>query len=715
MTPLLLAALLTISPAAGKIKVDGHLNDPGWAGATRVTTFYEVEPGDSTPPPVPTEALVTYDKHNIYVAFECTDPSPEEIRAHLEDRDSAFQDDFAGIMIDTFNAQRRGYEFFVNPLGIQMDLLTSEGSGEDGSWDTLWESAGRITEKGYIVEIAIPFKSLRFPNESEQSWRLSLFRVYPRDFRYQISSVPVDRNKNCFLCQWQEMTGLREIKPGRNVEIIPSFTAQRNDEREDSSLPFEEGGVVGEGSLNASWSVTPNLTFNAAINPDFSQVEADVMQLDVNSRFALFYPEKRPFFMEGSNIFDTPLNVVYTRAIADPNWGLKFTGKEGKMTYGIVTAQDDIANFTLPGAESSSLASWNHALSSSIFRIKRDVGEDSSIGLIATHREGGDYHNTLFGFDGRIRLGKNDFITGQIVTSDTQDPLLSDGSMNGESRNGIAANVEYSHEAEEWSWSLEGEIKDDDFRADLGFIPQVGTKSTHGYLSRTWYGKKGAFFSRVQPSLYTTAVWNENSLLLDRTSGIRIFLQMPLQTSFFAGLERNFEHYDGEDYNRSVFWSFWNMRLSKSFSLNSGLTLGDKVDYANNRLGDRYDWHSGMTWQPGRHFKAMGTVQQEKLSDGETIFRARLYIFRFNYHLNRRAFIRALFQNQDLSRNPSLYVDEVSSKEKAWATQLLFSYRMNAFTLLYLGYSDNGIEDDWTPKTTMGRSYFLKLSYAFRP
>src|SRR5215210_3993296 len=330
-----------IERAASEIKVDGVLDEAAWQTAAVVALKYETRPGENTPPPVATETLVTYDDGHIYVAFRAHDPDPSAIRAHLSDRDDAFSDDFVGIVLDTFNDERRAFEFFVNPLGVQMDMFIDDVSGnEDASWDTIWSSAGKITADGYAVEIAIPLSSLRFPRtEGEQTWGFDALRFYPRSQTARISSHPLDRNVNCYLCQASKMSGFSGITPGRNVELAPTVTSARTDQRQDlPSGPFDEGKLESDLGLTAKWGITPNLTLNAALNPDFSQVEADAAQLDVNTQFALFFPEKRPFFLEGADFFATPFDVVFPRNVADPSWGLKLTGKEGKNAVGVFAA-----------------------------------------------------------------------------------------------------------------------------------------------------------------------------------------------------------------------------------------------------------------------------------------------------------------------------------------------------------------------------------------
>ncbi|HEX7503542.1 MAG TPA: DUF5916 domain-containing protein, partial [Acidobacteriota bacterium] len=302
------------------IKIDGRITEEAWKDALRLTIDYEFQPGNNTPAPVKTECLLLYDSKNIYAAFRAFDPDPAAIRAHLTDRDNAWNDDNIGIWLDTFNDGNRAFFFSVNPFGIQGDEMFSNGGDmEDGTWDAIWSSAGQLSADGYAVEIAIPFEALQFHRRAgDLTWGVLLYRNYPRSVRHQIVSVPLDRNQSCFICQSPKITGLAGVKPGRSIELDPTLTAQRSDERPDFPAgPLEKAESKADVGVSGKWAFTPNLTLSGTLNPDFSQVEADAMQFRINTQFALYYSEKRPFFLEGKDFFATPFEAVYTRTVAD--------------------------------------------------------------------------------------------------------------------------------------------------------------------------------------------------------------------------------------------------------------------------------------------------------------------------------------------------------------------------------------------------------------
>ena len=336
--------------------MNGVLDEEAWAVAQAIPLPFEWQPGDNIPAPVKTECLVTYDIHNLYIGFRCFDPEPKKIRAHLMDRDDTdtlILDDHLSFMVDAFNDERRAFQFRVNPMGVQADAIFSELEGyEDFSWDAIWSAAAKITDWGYAVEVAIPLSQLRFrKSEGPQTWGFSAERSWPRDARHRMTSHPRSRNVNCILCQFNKLTGFEGIVPGKNIELNPTFTASRTDAMDMAGYPdgsLERGKAADEVGLTAKWGITPNLILNATANPDFSQVEADVAQLEINRRFALFYPEKRPFFLEGADFFLTPVQAVFTRTVADPLWGTKLTGKSGRTAMGFFGAQDEITNLVFP-------------------------------------------------------------------------------------------------------------------------------------------------------------------------------------------------------------------------------------------------------------------------------------------------------------------------------------------------------------------------------
>ena len=389
----------------GDIVVDGKIDDAAWQGALELSLDYEVQPGDNIPAKVRTTVRIGYTGDALYLFFKAQDPNPSTIRANLSDRDAMFHDDWVGVFLDTFNDNRRSYEFLANPLGVQGDLIrneTNRTNQEDASWDGLWISAGRLTAEGYQVELRIPFATLRFPADApEQRWGISLIRNWPRDKRYQLASHRVPRGSNCFQCQWTKYEGIAGVQQGRNIEIAPTLTMGKLQVRDAPGTPWRSGKTAIEPGVDVSWAPSPNMTLNATLNPDFSQVETDQLELDFNSNFALFYQEKRPFFLEGADYFTTQFDVLYTRQIADPDFGLRITGRNGRSAYGAIVARDATTVLLVPGVLGSGFRQLDQQANVAVGRYRYDLNKHASIGAIGTFRTGDDYVNNVAGLDAR--------------------------------------------------------------------------------------------------------------------------------------------------------------------------------------------------------------------------------------------------------------------------------------------------------------------------
>jgi hypothetical protein len=505
----------------GSIKIDGNLDDDAWRQALQIQVNTETHPGENIPAKVQTVAYLMEDGNSLFVAFDARDPEPNAIRAYLRDRDSAYNDDFVGVVIDSYNDERRAFEFFSNPLGSQMDLTNDDiNQQEDDSWDAIWNSAGQITDSGYIVEMEIPLNQLRFQKMAgKQVWGLDVIRMYPRDNRTRIGSNPLDREVNCYLCQFSKIQGLEDTEPGRDLEIVPTLTASRTDTRDDPAVdPMVQGDVESEAGLNLRWGITPDLTANLAINPDFSQVEADVAQLDVNNQFALFFPEKRPFFLEGSDYFRTPIQAVFTRTVADPTVGAKLTGKRGNNTFGVYAADDAKTNLLFPGAYSSDSESLDVSNTAVVGRYSRSFGNASQVGAVMTARSGDDYHNYVGGFDARWKISDQHTVKAQLLRSDTEypDQIAVDFEQPLNAFSGSAAQLQYNYDSRNWFAYANHEMFDAGFRADSGFVTRVDYDQQALGFGRRWHGDEDNWWTRLRANAEYNIAHDEHGRLLER-------------------------------------------------------------------------------------------------------------------------------------------------------------------------------------------------------
>jgi hypothetical protein len=709
-----------IERAASAITIDGVLDEAAWEHAAVVELKYETRPKENQPPDVETQTLLTYDNDFLYVGFRAHDPDPSAIRAHLLDRDKAFSDDFVGIVLDTFNDERRAFEFFVNPLGVQMDMFQDDVAGsEDETWDAIWHSAGKINGTGYAVEIAIPWSSLRFPRtEGEQTWGFDALRFRPRSQRARISSHPLDRNVSCYLCQESKMTGFSGVTPGKNIEIAPTATAARTDRRDDFPQgKLTEGDVESELGLTAKWGITPSLTLNAAINPDFSQVEADSAQLDVNNQFALFFPEKRPFFLEGADFFSTPFQAVFSRNVADPAWGVKLTGKEGKHAVGVFAARDDRTNLIFPGSNLSSATRLDVETDDAVVRYRRDLGSSSAVGLLFTGRDGDGYRNHVAGIDGRYRMNDSDVFRGQFLRSQTEYPgsIVEEFDQPAGSRNDHAYWLSYDHNSRNWTGYARYEDVGRDFRADMGFMPRVDYTFMLAGLGHIWHGDRRGF---TRASL--TGDWDrredQSGQLLEEEYEVTFTTNGPRQFYFEldGGVRDCF--FNGVTFDETFSSLYTEIQPTGDLFFSLFLRLADDIDFVNTQAGDVVQIEPTVRYNFGLHLRTVLSHLYQKLDvrDGN-LFTANLTQLSTVYQFNIRTFLRAILQYTDIDRTPALYIDEVDARTETLFSQLLFSYKLNPQTVLFVGYSDNSLGDDRIDLTRADRTLFLKLGYAWVP
>ncbi len=706
------------TPAAPVI--DGRVDPAEWAGAARVEVDIEYQPADNRPADVRAEALIMEDGETLFVAFLAEDPDTSSIRAYFKDRDAIVVDDWMSVVLDTFNDERRAYAFTVNPLGVQADAIFDDVNGRlDDSWNGIWDSAGRIIESGYSVELAIPFKQLRFSDtESVQTWGVDFVRQYPRDQVTLISSNPRNRDISCYLCQIAKADGFHNLERGRNLEIIPTVTASASKDR-----PSGQGDWLGadesEGGLDVRWGITPDMYLNATLNPDFSQVEADSPQLDVNNTFALFFPERRTFFLDGSDYFETRQNLVHTRTIAEPEYGAKLTGKSGAHTFGLLAANDRSTSFVIPGSLRSSTASLGDSPSDvAIGRYRADILGNSTVGALVTDRQGSGYRNTVMSLDTMLRPTDQDTIAIQAMRSRSSYPgqIQRDFGQQAD----IAGDnlfVEYSHADRRWDWRVGYFDVGEDFRADLGFINRVDYKHVVTTVGHTWRWDGEGFFSRIRFAADWDRTEDQSGLKLEEETEFFLNMNGPMQ-SFLNGLFGGSKSW----WNGQYFDEQFN-QVQVGFSPSMDLTLGmririeDVVDFANTRLGRSNRFGPQMRYQWGRHLQLdlEHTIQQFDV-DGGRLFTARLTDLRSIWQFDARSALRFTLQHSDTERDRSLYTFPVQHLHRELTTQLLYSFKLNAATRFFIGYSDAGFRDDrYQSLVETNRTWFAKFSYAWLP
>ena len=706
-----------VPAAASAVRVDGVLDEEAWQGALALELRYEVQPGENVPPPVRTEVLLAYDESHLYVAFRARDPNSPAIRARLRDRDSLSLDDWVGVVLDTFNDERRGYFFQANPLGVQQDRVETPDAS-DRSWDAIWDSAGRVHAWGYAVEMAIPFNSLRFQRAGgDQVWGFDAVRSYPRSQGYLIGLFPRDRSNNCYLCQAVKLIGFAGATPGRNVEVAPTLTALRTDERAEAPHgDFEARGREAEVGVTVRWGLTPNMTLSATANPDFSQVEADALQLDVNQPFALSYPEKRPFFTESSDFFDTRLAAVYTRTMRDPAWGLKLTGKQGAGTIGAYVVRDELTNLIFPGSLSSSSTSLAIDSTASVFRYRHDTWNNSTVGLLLTDRQGSGYSNRVFGFDGDFRLTASDRLQVQFLGSRTRYPetvAAEFGQPSGDFDD-TALEIFYYHSTRSWSWHFGYADFGRGFRADLGFIPRVDYRRLLAGLRYTWNGRPGAWWWLFTFGGGFDHLEDHDGDLVSSEATFWFYYRGALQSGVDLVGARYREAYGSGEFDMNyVSLKTWILPTANLYLMFDGI-FDDRIDYANTRPGRRVRLSPYVSYAFGLHLRLSLRHTYERMGvDAGRLYTANISRASVRYQFSARAFLRSILQYVDYRYNSDIYTFKIDPIYRHLSTQILFSYKINPRTVLFLGYSDNHFGNQDYGLAQADRTFFVKLGYAW--
>jgi hypothetical protein len=698
-----------------KIKIDGNLGEEAWKNALILNLEYEVEPGENIKPPVKTEVLLTSSAHHLYVAFRAYDPEPAKIRARYTDRDNIQDDDHVGIVLDTFNDSRLTYNFYCNPYGIQEENVTLAGGVNQ--WDAIWNSAGRITKEGYIVEMEIPFSALRFQRQKEdQVWGIDVVRSYPRSLSHIIGLFPRDRDNNCYMCQAEKVIGFKESRPGKNLEFDPTLSGVLTQERE--SFPdgeFSDRTKKVDPGLTARWRFTPNLTLTGAVNPDFSHVEADAALLDVNTPFVLIYPEKRPFFLEDGNLFSTILNVIYTRRVADPDWGLKITGKEGRHSIGFFSLQDNRTTFVFPWSHGSTSTIVDMKNISTVMRYSRDLGRYSTVGVVVTDREGDDYYNRVVGLDTVWYFTRKDFISAEWLTSWTQypDQVALDNDQSLDTLKGNALYLAYGRRAQLYGWFFNYQRLSPEFRADLGTNSQVDYEYYEASIRYTFRRNPGYWFTLINLiATYdnehdTGGTLNYDALYFD------INYLGPLQSFFDLRYNIGRRSYLGRLFDDNWVYVDAGIRPSGNLYVSMAGIFGDRIDYFNVQSGNRIQLNPVIEYKWGRHLTLSLDHLYEKLNvEGGRLYTANLSNFKMVYQFNRRLFLRTVLQYADFNYNPDLFSFSIAPEERHLFSQVLLSYKVNPQTVLFLGYSDDYYGYINIPLKQNNRTFFLKIGYA---
>ncbi|MCY7293954.1 carbohydrate binding family 9 domain-containing protein [Alteromonas sp. a30] len=745
-----------------EIKVDGDLSDPAWQHANTLTLHNITQPYENLPAPVETNVKFFENSNTLFIAFIAHDPNPEEIRSFYHQRDDASRDDLVGVRLDPYGDHRLVFQFFTNPFGVQVDSIEDVLALETSdSWDGIWDSAGKVTDSGYQVEIAIPLRNFNFNNQTEiQSWAMEFVRIYPRKERYRLSHIEINRDNECIACQMASVSGFENIEHGKSLALTPTLVYDHTKTRNVITESDWNSNNNYELGLDIKWGINSDVFLNATINPDFSQIEADDAQISINDNFTLTLEEKRPFFLENQDLFSTSYNLVYTRNISSPNFGAKVTGRSGKHAYGVFLTDDDSTTFFVPGNLGSSIARLESTSKNAAVRYRYDANKDLNIGFLGTFRDADNYHNYVGATDIRYKVTDQDIINAQFIGSDTQYPEdLSDQFCFGDdcydenlqcefancnidesflrtniddNFSGHALRIVYTHDERHWFSNLRYQEISSGFRSDLGNQIRVDQSRTFIQLGLNFWGDSDNWWNKISVWSDWDILHNDDREVLEREWEWDILVQGALQSYiFFRYLKRDevgSRLDDSKLYLRgnTTMFDIGQYELESHFQPTAGLLigldafLGDKIDFTNNREGQEYRFIPYFEYSFNKHFSTRLSFDSNRLkAEGEEVFRAHVADFRFDYNLDLRQSLKLSLIYTDIEFNPFNqpallpenlpYIDSTDI-----ASQLIYSYKINPQTVFFAGYSDHSFRnDDVEDLKRDSYKIFFKFSYAW--
>jgi hypothetical protein len=731
-------AIPRLEAPAAAVAVDGVLDEPAWQAAARLTDFRQYRPSDGRPAVERTEVLLWYSPRALHIGIIAGDSRPEAIRATVADRDNLGDDDRVFLFLDTFNDRRRAFFFGVNPLGAQADGVRSEGTGSAGNLfgasddfnpDYYWESKGQRTADGYVVEIRIPFRSLRFPGGREHAWALNVTRITERT-GYEDTWPDVRRANASFLAQSGTITGLHDLDRGVVLEAQPFVTTSWSG-AVDGSGEFSRDDPEPSAGLNFRAGFT-NLALDATVNPDFSTVESDVGLVTVNERFALFVPEKRPFFLEGIELFSTPQQLVYTRRIVDPDVGAKLTGKFGRFGLAYLAAVD---------GEDQGSPVFN------IVRLRRDVGTSSTAGVTLTDRSDGSFYNRVGSADARIVFAKLYFVEGQAGGSWTRDAVGS--------RTGPLWKLEFDRTGRQWGFNYQVNGVSPDFLTEAGFVNRTDVVTARAFNRLTWYGAPGAALENFTTFFGLNRLWDYAGFeAADAREGQD---EVNFNTTWRGGWElngsvgREFYEFDPADYAGYAVAGpggplpfaplpgvdgLWQGSLEaqtptfQRWSAEVGVEFGEVPLFDEAAEGRGVGLEAGLQLRPTESIRASAQVAWVRLErlDGSEFARTVLPRVQVEYQPTRALFFRVITEyraeRQAALRDPAtgdpLLVDgepAAAEENNGLRTDWLASYEPVPGTAVYLGYGATLAGGDPFEFSELSRredGFFFKVSYLFR-
>ena len=710
--------------------IDGRLDDPVWNRAARITTFVQQRPLDGAPASEQTEIYVAYDSSNIYFGLYAHYSSAGLVRANRVDRDQTTLDDTIKVYFDPFLDQQRAFVFSVNGYGVQGDAVVNRrdrgstagrgrrgggggGGGNtatgsvaptgDPSWDALFDSGGTLVEDGWTAEMAIPFKSLRFPQRGPgeaHRWGFQIVRTIESKDESDVWA-PISRDIAGFLPQMGVLEGMTGLSLSRNLEVMPTFVAIQAGTRDTTTGQFVNADPDPAGSINLKYGLTSDLTLDFTYNPDFSQIETDRPQIEVNQRFPLNFPELRPFFLEGQDIFGimAPVTLVQTRTIVDPQYGAKLTGKIGRTSLAFVSASDQA-----PGkVDSRSDPAFGRSAQVFLGRARYDLYSESHIGLLATNRDFLDSHNRMGGVDGSFRVGSNHQVGIFAMGSLDRD-------REGVECNGNLLQANVTKQGRNLSYFIAHWEISPDFLNDQGFTRRVDDKTSTGRVDYRWW--PAGRVVNWGPRVSYRRTYDYDGVLQDEQMGASVSVRFARNIDVNAGYNRDMERFGGIDFWKNGLSLGGNVRTSRRLSFGGTMNAGDQIRFVDNPfLGSGTRYNLNMTLRPFSRLQSEITLNTSRLvdpRDDTEVFDVKIWRTLTTYQFTERLLLRNIM--------------EYNTFDRKLLANLLVTYRVSAGTVFFGGYDaryDQGqlVNEQLFRSRSLLRTnhtVFTKLQYLFR-
>ena len=712
-------------------EIDGQLDDPVWNDVVPISDFVQMNPLEGAPASEATDVYLAYDSDNFYVGIHARYSDLSLIRANRVERDQTIRDDKVTIFFDPFLDQQRAYIFSVNGYGVQGDAtMDSSGMSRGGrrqqnrgpnsnqpgvvptgdtSWDALFASAGTLGVDGWTAEIAIPFKSLRYPARSAASphqWGFQIVRnIESKDERAVWS--PVSRGVVGFLTQMGTLEGMTNLSASRNLEFLPTVTGFKAGSLDRTTGAFREQEFSPEAGLNVKYGITSNVTMEFTVNPDFSQIESDQPQIEVNQRFPLFFSELRPFFLEGQEIFNVvaPISFVHTRTIVDPRVGAKITGKLGQSTFAVLAADDEA-----PGKRDDEAdPAFGKTAQSVIGRYRYDLYGSSYVGALVTDREFMNGYNRVMEVDGQFRVGSTDRFNFVLGRSQSREE-------DGEELVGPPGGVMWRHNGRNLSFTSFNWVTSPEFRNQSGFVRRVDEKTFRNDVSYRWWPEN--WLVNWGPRVSYLRNFDFSGTLQDESIGAGVDLSFAKSIVAGLGLNRAMERFGGINFWKSNYSTSFSVNTSRLISVEGDFSWGDGIFFsASPFLGRSRNGRILSSIRPFSRLQADLSLDFSHLDNpvtGSKVFDVKIF----------RAFTTYQFTERFMLRN----ITEYNSFDKKLDANILFTYRLNSGTVLFVGYDDHYQQGDFidfgetlaerflvaSRLQRTNRAFFTKFSYLFR-